>query len=174
MQLIQYFRFCVSTLITLPVLSSDYPQFSLFMLLISFLVPALAFAHLSASAPLTSSDNNEISDPAICALSKLIIPTSSVWPEWYLSIARSARQTKHFQLVLRTVFRDSRHGVIEVRDPSSYLSLFVKGSLKIDRWTFELGLSLQDKLKTWKWAVSEELSSYPDEVSESILLSNCY
>lgn len=169
-RIIKYLRLSISTLLTLPILSSNYPQFRLVMLLLSFAISSFALSRLFHDPEESLLDVDGNSTPGIRVLSKFAIPTSSIWPERYLSIARSAERTKRkrLHLELETILRDLRQGRVELRKPTSHLPLLIKGQLQIDGWKVQLDLSLKDKLMTWRWAISEELSFYPEEVSEAM------
>ncbi|EJD02276.1 uncharacterized protein FOMMEDRAFT_168774 [Fomitiporia mediterranea MF3/22] len=172
--IVRYSRLFVSTILALPSLSSGHPlvRFAAFSLLL-VLTSAIALSYNysdSNSATAATTDNTEVEGPARRALSKFLMPTSSIWPERYLYIIRSAdqqqqsRNGKRISLQLGTFLRDIKQGIIELRNPEIDLPLLLKGQLCTDGWNIELNMSFKDRSMAWAWVISDEISCFPDEV----------
>ncbi|KAL5489929.1 hypothetical protein ACEPAI_4761 [Sanghuangporus weigelae] len=148
-------------------LSSGFPQLRISALLLLSIVPSLiTFRHSFSSQTSSMSRTDSISSPALRALSKFFIPTSSIWPKTYLSIAHSAEQfpgRNNIHLKLELIFRETRQGIIELRNPSGDLPRLIKGQLQLNGWNFKLDISWKNRMKIWSWAISDELSFFPDE-----------
>ncbi|OCB86718.1 hypothetical protein A7U60_g6177 [Sanghuangporus baumii] len=148
-------------------LSSGSPQFRLSALFLLSIVSSLIAFRLSFSGQASSRPRTDsISSPALRALSKFLIPTSSIWPKTYLSIAHSAEQFPGRSIVhinLELIFREIRQGIIELRNPSGDLPRLVKRQLQLNGWNFKLDISWKNKVKIWTWAISDELSFFPEE-----------
>lgn len=169
-------RPAISDFLTLPLLSFkyianlDHSQSRIFFLILLLLIAAALMLNykssLARAGRRTSATAGELSVSAIHALSKVIIPTCSVWPQYYLDLARSAEnsETMHIRLPLNVLFRDIRQGRIELRSPSTDLPLLIEGEFVVGSWTFDFGIDLNDRAKALKWLLLGELTFFPDEV----------
>ncbi|KAH8116992.1 hypothetical protein DFH11DRAFT_1578550 [Phellopilus nigrolimitatus] len=165
----------ISDFLTLPLLSFkyianlDHSQARIFILILLLLIAAALMLNykssLTRAGRRTSATAGELSVSAIHALSKVIIPTCSVWPQYYLDLAHSAEnsETMHIRLPLNVLFRDIRQGRIELRSPSTDLPLLIEGEFVVGSWTFDFGIDLNDRAKALKWLLWGELTFFPDE-----------
>ncbi|KAL5529597.1 hypothetical protein ACEPAG_5582 [Sanghuangporus baumii] len=164
----QIVRFPFSMLLTVPtmMLSSGFPQLRLGALLLLSMSSFIAFRHSFSSQTSSGPHTDPVSSLVLRVLSKFLIPTSSIWPKTYISIANSADQSpgrNNIHLKLELIFRETKQGVIELRNPSGDLPRLIKGQLQINGWNFKLDISWKNRMKIWSWAISDELSFFPDE-----------
>ena len=164
----QFARLPFSVLLTVPTMTlSSGSQFHLAVMFLFSVALSLAAFSSSSSQESSQLPTGSVSAPALRALSKFLIPTSSIWPVAYLDIARSAEELPRnntIHLKLELIFREIRQGIIELRNPLEDLPHLIKGQLQHDEWNFKLDISWRNRMRIWTWVFSDELSSFPEEV----------
>ena len=109
---------------------------------------------------------------ALHALSKIVIPSSSIWPEHYVAITRLSahRRNSTVSIPLATLINDIKNGALQIRVSSTDFRHLIEGKMCINGWSFELGVTLFNRIDILRWVILDELSGYSSEVSETLNL----
>lgn len=104
----------------------------------------------------------------IHALTKLIIPTRSLWPQnYFASRSWSNAPTRTASIPVTHLLQDIVQGKIELRQPVHSLPLLMKGQLCLDGWNFGLRFAAKLRMKVLLWSFSELF--FCENVSNNVL-----
>lgn len=82
--------------------------------------------------------NEPFTDP-LDALSAFLLPKASIWPLFYLNLAKGARKRAHYERTLTipidVLYRDLVDGSVQLRFPEHHMNQVVRGSLLLHGWT---------------------------------------
>lgn len=142
---------------------------------IALIVTAAALILYASLTVVRSTTQSKPLHPALASLSKVIIPTCSIWPQFYLDLTRTADDNHYCSsricIPLTVLLRDIKQGRIELRDPTN-LYLLMQGRLTVDGWRFNLTLSLKERVKSLSRYLIDDLKISMNNVCHPITVSN--
>lgn len=148
------------------------------LVLLTILLPFLFYASYTiVTAPPETLPTRRPPGSALKSLSKVVLPTCSVWPSYYLDLARTADENYNcfpntssacINMPINILLRDIRQGRIELRYPSKYLYLLIQRQLNIDGWRIHPTITSRERLRAVGWYMLSELATSAGHVRRNV------
>lgn len=104
---------------------------------------------------------------ALQAMLYVLTPTRSVWPQHYITAAKSTAysQRKTLQLSLRNTVDDVLSGRMELRAPQQDIPYLLRNALEVDGWTLGLHIDRSWRLDLIRWVLAAQFAPSMSKVS---------
>lgn len=116
----------------------------------------------------SSSRRNELArtSSALKALSKVLIPTTSLWPACYLDfIDRRLGHGRRISIPAGTLVEEVLAGRLELRNAAEDLPLLLGNGVFVDGWEVVLEVGWKEKYEAMKWTLNAWVASVFGQVS---------